>query len=331
MRFPISHFVRQSLIALFVVSVGPALTTEAIAQDFPTRTLKMVVPYSPGGTADTLGRLVAAGMQKDLGQSVVAENKTGGGSTIGAAAVARAAPDGYTLLLGSGSTHTVALVVIKDMQYDPLKDFRPIALIGTTSYVLVINPDKLPVKSLRELIEYAKAHPDKVAYGSTGQGAAVHLAMEMLQTQSGAKFLHVPYRGGGPAMADVLAGQIEMTLTTAEQAPLIQSGKLRALAVLGPDRLAPLPDVPTCEESGVPNCTFPVWNAVFAPAGTPDAVAARLTASVEKTLATPEVKQRLLDLGYAPGTGGPDALRQRIEEEAAFIRTTAEAAGVRAN
>ncbi|PLC49876.1 hypothetical protein CR159_11370 [Pollutimonas subterranea] len=331
MKCHLSHFLGKSVTAFFLITAGAAAMTQVYAQGFPTHTVKLVVPYSPGGTADTLGRMVAAGMQEDLGQSIVVENKTGGGSTIGAAAVARAAPDGYTLLLGSGSTHTVAPVVNKNMQYDPVKDFEPISLIGTTSYVLVVNPDKLPVKSLQELIEYGKAHPEKAEYGSTGQGAAVHLTMEMFQTQSGAKFLHVPYRGGAPAMADVLAGEIAITLTTAEQAALIKSGTLRALAVLGPDRLAPLPDVPTCEEAGVPDCTFPVWNAVFAPAGTPEPVIARLAGSVEKALAAPEVKQRLIDLGYTPGTGGAEGLRKRVVEETAFVRSTAEAAGVGAN
>ncbi len=328
MNRPLLHPLRKLFAALSLTLVGAIAVGPAAAQDFPNRSMKMVVPFSAGGTADTLGRMIAASMQEDLGQSVVVENRTGGGSTIGAAAVARAAPDGYTLLLGSGSTHTGAPVVIKNLQYDPVRDFEPISLIGTTSYVLVINPERLPVNSLKELVEYGKANPGKASYGSTGQGAAVHLAMEMLQARSGAKFLHVPYRGGAPAMADLMAGQIDMSLTTAEQAALIDSGKLRALAVLGPERLSPLPNVPTCEEAGVPDCTFPVWNAVFAPAGTPQPIVQRLTAAVEKALSAPATQERLLELGYLPGTGGAPALRKRVVEETEFVKATAQAAGV---
>jgi tripartite-type tricarboxylate transporter receptor subunit TctC len=308
--------------------------TSAIAadseQDFPDHTIKMIVPFSAGATADTLGRMVARGMADDLKQSVIVDNRTGGGSTIGAAAVARAAPDGYTLLLGSGSTHTVAPVVIKTMQYDPVRDFAPIALIGTTSYVLMINP-KLPFKTLQELIAYGKANPGKLSYGSTGLGGAVHLATVNLETQSGARFLHVPYRGGAPAIADLLAGQIDFTLGTAESAPMINSGKLRALAVIGPNRLRALPDVPTCVEAGIPNCTFPVWNAVFAPAHTPQPVLDKLTAAVRHALDAPDVQERLRDLGYEPGTaqtGNAAVLERRVVEEAAFMQQTAKAAGV---
>jgi tripartite-type tricarboxylate transporter receptor subunit TctC len=317
-----SHPIRTLLAALTLIGAAPAM-----AQDFPAHSLKMIVPFSAGATADTLGRLVARGMQDELGQSVIVENRTGGGSTIGASAVARAAPDGYTLLLGSGSTHTVAPVVIKEMQYDPVKDFAPIALIGTTSYVLLVNPN-LPVHTLQELIAYAKAHPQKVTYGSTGLGGAVHLATVMLESLSGAQFLHVPYRGGAPAMADLLGGQIDFTLNTAESANMVTSGKLRALAVLGPNRLKALPDVPTCIEAGVPNCSFPVWNAVFAPAHTPKPILEKLTKAVKQALAMPQTQERLRDLGYEPGTGDAGELAKRVVEEGAFMRKTAATAGV---
>jgi tripartite-type tricarboxylate transporter receptor subunit TctC len=307
--------------------IGAVAAHTASAQTFPDHPIKMIVPFSAGATADTLGRMVARGMQDALKENVIVENRTGGGSTIGASAVARSAPDGYTLLLGSGSTHTVAPVVIKAMQYDPVKDFEPIALIGTTSYVLMVNP-KLPFNTLQELIAYGKAHPQKITYGSTGLGGAVHLATVMLETQSGARFLHVPYRGGAPAIADLLAGQIDFTLGTAESASMIDAGKLRALAVLGPNRLKALPDVPTCSEAGVPNCVFPVWNAVFAPAHTPQPVLDTLTKAVRHALDMPETQERLRDLGYEPGKGSPADLRQRVIDESTFMRETASQAGV---
>ncbi|MBV7483696.1 tripartite tricarboxylate transporter substrate binding protein [Bordetella sp. BOR01] len=312
-----------ALLAAGVCGGAPALA----AQDYPARPLTMVVPFSAGATADTLGRMIAREMQDELGQTVVVENRAGGGSTIGAAAVARSAPDGYTLLLGSGSTHTVAPVVIKDMKYDPVKDFQPIALIGTTSYVVLVNADS-PMRTLADLVEYGKTHPQKLSYGSTGVGGAVHLATVMLQNQTGASFLHVPYRGGAPAIADLLGGQIDFTLGTAEAAGMVSQGKLRALAVLGPDRLQALPDVPTCNETGVPDCTFPVWNAIFAPAGTPAPVVAKLTAAVEHALAEPQTVTRLRELGYQPATGGAEALGKRVVEESVFMHKTAAAAGV---
>jgi tripartite-type tricarboxylate transporter receptor subunit TctC len=328
MNNPFPRSPRPPRLAAAVLALcGTIASLTALAQDFPTHPIKMIVPFSAGATADTLGRMVARGMQEDLKENVIVDNRTGGGSTIGAAAVARSAPDGYTLLLGSGSTHTVAPVVMKNMQYDPVKDFEPIALIGTTSYVLMINPN-LPYKNLQELIAYGKAHPQKITYGSTGLGGAVHLATVMLESLSGAQFLHVPYRGGAPAIADLLAGQIDFTLGTAESASMINSGKLRALAVLGPHRLKSLPDVPTCEEAGVPNCVFPVWNAVFAPAHTPQPVLDKLTHAVRHALDMPETRERLLDLGYEPGTGTPADLRQRVVSESKFMSETAGKAGV---
>lgn len=306
---------------------GGAACGAVQAQSFPAHPLKMVVPFSAGATADTLGRMMARGMQDELGQSIVVENRVGAGSTIGATAVARSAPDGYTLLLGSGSTHTTAPVVYKQMPYDPVKDFQPIALIGTTSYVLMVNP-KLPVQTLQELLAYARAHPQKLSYGSTGQGGAVHLATAMLESLANVQFLHVPYKGGAPAIADLLAGQIDFSLGTVETASLVNSGKLRALAVLGPNRLAGLPDVPTCVEAGVPGCVFPVWNAVFAPAGTPAPVVEKLVSAVQHVRALPQTQARLRELGYEPGTGGSAILAKRIVEETEFMRKTAAAAGV---
>ncbi len=320
----------DALSVLSVCTVAGALffgASAAMAQDFPDHTIKMVVPLSAGGTADTLGRMMAAGMQESLKQSVVVENRAGGGTTIGAAAVARATPDGYTLLLGSGSTHTVAPVVIKKMLYDPQRDFAPIALVGASSYVLVVNP-KLPITSLQALVEMGRTNPQKLSYGSTGVGGAVHLATVMLEQLSGARFLHVPYKGGAPAIADLLGGQINFTLTTAESAQMITSGKLRALAVLGPKRLASIPDVPTCIEAGIPACDFPVWNAVFAPAGTPEPVLERLRSAANETIAKPENQARLREMGYEPGSGNTAALVERVVNEGKFMQRLATSAGI---
>ncbi len=319
---------RRRLATLALALLALAGTGAATAQDYPTRPIKLVIPYTAGGTADTLGRMMAQGMAEPLGQSVVVENRSGAGALVGATYVAKSPADGYTLLLGAGSTHTTPQAVTKSMPYDPQKDFEPVVMIGTTSYVMMINP-KLPFQNLQELITYAKANPGKLTYGSTGNGAAVHLAMAHFEKLAGIQMLHVPYRGGSQILVDLMAGQIDIGLGTAESASTISSGKLRALAILGANRLSALPDVPTCIQGGVPRCEFPVWNGIFAPASTPAPVMARLTAAAEKTLALPATQARLRELGYEPGTGGPAALKQRIADEMKLVRDTAAAAGVK--
>lgn len=327
MNFPQRFAVRRRITIAVMALATLAGAGPVAAQDFPSHPLKLVVPFLAGGTADTLARMIAQGMGEQLGQTVVVDNRTGAGGTIGATSVARSTPDGYTLLLGSGSTHTTPQVVMKTMPYNPVEDFEPIAMIGTTSYVLMVNP-KLSIRTLQELIAYGKANPGKLTYGSTGAGAAVHLAIVNLERITGASFQHIPYRGGSQILVDLMGGQIDFSLGTAESAAAVSAGKLRALAILGLNRLSAMPDVPSCIESGLPNCSFPVWNAVFAPAGTARPVMAKLTAAVEHTLAQPQTQKRLRELGYEPGKGGPAALTQRIVEESKLIRETAAAAGV---
>ncbi|MCA0324702.1 MAG: tripartite tricarboxylate transporter substrate binding protein [Proteobacteria bacterium] len=323
-RSPLRHVLSWAVLTV------TAFSSFAQAPDYPSRPVKLVVPYTPGGTADTLARMMAAGMQEPLGQSMVVENRSGAGAVIGATHVARSAADGYTLLLGAGSTHTTPQVVMKKMPYDPLKDFEPIAMIGTTSYVLLARPT-LPFKNLQETLAYAKENPGKISYGSTGPGAAVHLTMAHVEQLAGVRLLQVPYRGGGQILVDLMAGQIDLGLGTAESAGAVESGKLRALAVIGPKRLSALPDVPTCIESGVPNCEFPVWNGLFAPTGTPQAVMSKLTAAAEHVLAEPQTQKRLRELGYEPAPpGGPTMVKRHIANETRLVHQVATKAGVMA-
>ena len=315
-------------LAVLALALGACLGfTGAHAEDYPSRPLKMIVPYSTGGTADTLGRMMAQGMSEPLGQSIVVENRSGAGALIGASYVAKSAPDGYTLLLGAGSTHTTPQVMTKSMPYEPQADFEPVAMIGNTSYVLFANSN-LPYRTLEDLIRYAKANPGKVSYGSTGQGTAVHLTMAHFANLAGIRLLHVPYRGGGQTLVDVMGGQIDLTLGTAESAPMVKSGKLRALAVMGPNKLSALPEVPTCIQAGVPKCEFPVWNAIFVPAKTPAAIIAKLSAAAQQFLALPTTQQRLRDLGYEPVADKPDQLKKRIADEIRLVNSIAAQAGV---
>ncbi len=293
----------QSTAALLAAAALPA----ALAQgNWPTgKAITYLVPFPAGGTTDTLGRLIAQKLGTTLGTSVVIDNKGGAGGSVGSEVASRAAPDGYTLLGGTVSSHAINVSLYPKIGYDPIKSFAPVTLIGTNPVVLVVNQAS-PYKTLKDVIEAskAKAASGGLSSASAGTGTSQHLSLELLAFKSGVKFTHVPYKGSGPAIQDVIGGQVEMMFdTTVVAAPHIQSGKLRAIAVTSPKRLASMPDVPTVAESGIKGLEdFSVlsWQAIFVPAGTPAPIVDRLHTEIRKILAEPEMQAKLKGFGMEP-------------------------------
>ena len=290
---------RRFLKSLFALSlVAPVLW--ANAQTYPARPLTIVVPFPAGGALDTVARVIAEQMRADLGQPVVVDNRAGAGGTIGSALVARAAPDGYTILLGSVATHAIAAGLYAKLAYDPIDDFAPITQLTSSPLVLTTSPQS-KAKNVAELIAEAKAQPGRLNYASTGNGTALHIAGEVFRKATGVDVLHVPYGGGAQATSAMLAGEVSYVLGNPQLVvSLIQSGRLRGLAVTGPARLAALPDLPTLKEAGIPGVDITTWFGLWAPKGTPAAVVERLNASARKALAAPEVARQLQAQGDAP-------------------------------
>jgi len=274
----------------------PALPA-AHAQSFPAKPITLVVPHSAGGTSDILARTVAAEAAKTLGQTIVIDNKGGANGTIAAKQVASSAPDGYTLLLATASTHGINPSLYSRISYDAVKDFTPVTLLATVPNVLVVGPN-VKAGNVQELIAYVRSQGDKTNMGSAGAGTPGHLAGEMFKSEAKLEFTHVPYKGGSPAITDLIGGQIDFMFTTIPGVlPHVKAGTLRALAVTSPERSSAMPDVPTMAESGLPGFQAVSWHGVVAPAGTPDAVVAQLNQALSSALAAPEVKQRLLEEG----------------------------------
>ena len=288
--------VRFVALLAFAALVPWTASSVAQAQEYPSRPVKVIVPFSPGGAVDGPMRVIAQELSKRLGQQVVVENKPGAGATIGTEMVAKAAPDGYTLLLAS-QTNAISASLYKTLSYDPIEDFAPISLIGREPGVIVVNPT-VPVKTLPELIAYVKEHPGKFDYASSGNGSGQHLFAALLASRTGLQMNHVPYRGSGQATTDLLGGQVQMSIPgTAGMVGHIKAGKLRALAVTGATRSPQLPDVPTVMESGVPNFEAYVWMGLHAPKGTPQAIIDRLHREVQQALQTSEVRGYMANAG----------------------------------
>jgi tripartite-type tricarboxylate transporter receptor subunit TctC len=283
--------------ALFACAALVAASAASVAaQDYPARPIRVVVPFSPGGAVDGPMRVIAQEMSKRLGQQVVVENKPGAGATIGAEVVAKAAPDGYTLLLAS-QTNAISASMYRTLSFDPIEDFAPITLLGREPGVVVVNP-ALPVRTLGEFIAYVKERPGKVDYASSGNGSGQHLFMALLASMTGMQLNHIPYRGSGQATTDLLAGQVAASIPgTAGMVGHIKAGKLRPLAVTGARRSPQLPDVPTVIEAGVPGYEAYVWMGLLAPRGTPPAVVERLQREALQALATPEVRSYMATAG----------------------------------
>ena len=300
----------SSLILCCVIAGGPAM-----AQPYPAKPVRLVIPYPPGGGSDTIGRPLAQKMSEGLGQQLVVENRGGANGNIGMEYVARSAPDGYTLVFALSAQLAVNPGLYQKIPYDPLKDYAPITLLGAGGYILVAHPS-LPVKSVKELIALAKSRPGQIAYSSSGNGSGGHLAAELLNHMAGIKTLHVPYKGGGPALVDLLAGQVQLLFSTQLSSwQHIQAGRIRALASSTAKRPASLPDLPTIAESGLPGYDAGVWYAVLAPAGTPREIVTRLNGEVVRVLAQPDYHKLLVNNTIEPIGSPPEALAQYIKSE----------------
>jgi tripartite-type tricarboxylate transporter receptor subunit TctC len=290
------------------------LAAPAAAEDYPARPVRIVVPSPPGGGTDIVARVLAQNFSKSFGQQFFVENRPGAGNMIGIESVARSPADGYTLLF-TASTIALNSVLYKKISYDPIRDFAPITTAATTANVLVVNPG-LPVKSLHDLIALAKQKPGELTYSTPGVGTSPHMSMELLKSMADIDLRHIPYRGTAPAVTDVISGQIAATFANALTAkPQVDSGKVRALAVSGPNRIAALPDVPPVAEAGVPGYESLQWYALLAPAGTPPEIITRLHEEAVQALKTPEMKEKLASDGATPVGTSPDELAARLKNE----------------
>jgi tripartite-type tricarboxylate transporter receptor subunit TctC len=305
---------RQAMIGISGGLIGAAVSRARAQAAYPSRNIKLLVPYPAGGTTDLLGRLVADQIKSGLNAVVVVENKPGAATTIGAEQVARSEPDGYTIMIATSTTLAINKTLYKKLPYDPVKDFAPISLVAAVPFALIINPT-VPAKTLAEFIAYAKANPG-LAYGSAGNGSPHHLGAEMLRSAAGIDIRHVPYRGSVPAMLDVIAGHIPFMVVDLQPAlQQIKEGKVRVLGVTTSRRVAVAPDIPTLAEGGLPGYELVAWQGIVAPAGTPRPVVDALAGQIAKLLSDPETKAKLatLSLEALPGST-PDSF-------AAFIKT----------
>jgi tripartite-type tricarboxylate transporter receptor subunit TctC len=272
----------------------------AFAQTYPAKPIKYVVPFPPGGTTDTLARIISTKLTDALGQQVIIENRGGAGGNIGSDVVAKSAPDGYTILGGTISSHAINVSLYPNMPYDPVRDFVPITLIGTNANVLIVHPSN-PANSVAELVAYAKANPGKVAFASAGSGTSQHLSGELFKSLAKIDITHIPYKGSAPAITDLMGGQVTMMFDTLiVAAPQIKAGKVKALAVTSSKRVAGFDQIPTMMEGGVAGYEVVSWQGIFAPAKTPPEIVKRLNAEIVKIINMPDVRERFAGLGLEP-------------------------------
>jgi tripartite-type tricarboxylate transporter receptor subunit TctC len=303
---------RRRLLAAAACALLPPAAPAQPQPAYPVRTITFVVPFSPGGGTDIAARLLANKLGQKLGQSVVVENRPGAGGVLAADAVAKAKPDGHTLLIANVGTQSINPWLYK-LPYDADKAFAPVSLFADLPFALVVNP-AVPAKTPQELIALAKAAPGKHTYASSGNGGSPHLTAEIFQQAGGVTFTHVPYKGGGPAMADLMAGHVDMLFASIlETSGYVRSGKLRALAVTGAQRSPAMPEVPTLAEQGVAGAESGSWVALLAPAGTPAAIVDRLSAEVREAVATPDMRQALIAQGATPRGSSPAELQAVID------------------
>jgi tripartite-type tricarboxylate transporter receptor subunit TctC len=297
--------------------------------NYPNRPIQLVVTVPPGGAADFVGRLIAAKLADALGQSVVITNRGGAGGTTAAAAVAKSDPDGYTLLLNTIATHGIGPHIYANLPYDPVKDFSPVILIAKLPLIMAVNAD-VPAQSVKDLIAQAKARPGELSFCSAGTGGAPHLAGELFKSLTGTELLHVPYRGSGPAVVDLVAGRITMMFdATPSLLPFITAGKLRALAAASPQRHRLLPDVPSFAELGYPGMDIALWYGVAAPGGTPAPIVQRLNAELIKILSTPDIRKSLTEQGADVQGGTPEEFVAFMRNESARWGTVVKRAGIK--
>jgi tripartite-type tricarboxylate transporter receptor subunit TctC len=321
---------RTRIVLLVWAIFGVAIAAQsALAQPYPNRVIKIIVPFAAGGPADTLARIAANRLAAALGQGVILDNRPGAGGTIGAKAAAAADPDGYTLLYGTTASLVIGPAINANVGYDPLKQFTPVGLVGVTYNVVVVNP-AFPAKTLAELIALAKARPGKINFASPGHGTPPHMVGEMLKQRTGIDIVHVPYRGSAAALTDIMAGQVELAFENPSvTVPLVQEGKLKALAVTGESRNPQLPNVPTIIESGVPDFISMSFTGLMAPAGTPPEIIRRLNQELTAGLRAPETIDLLDKLGVNPRPGSPEDFAAFIARETEKWTAVAKQAGIR--
>lgn len=325
--------IKAPTLAAFMLGCFAVFTQPAGAQQaWPSRAVTLVVPFAAGGATDILGRLLGQGLSTRLGQPVVVENRPGAGGGVGASAVAKASPDGYTLLLGAVSTHAINPSLYKSLGYDAAKDFAPIAYVAGVPNLLVVSPKRVAAKSVAELLTEIAARPAGFDFASAGNGTSIHLSGEMFKVASGLKLTHVPYRGSAPAVGDLMSGNVDLMFDNLPSAlQLVRNGDLRALAVTSARRSPTLPEIPTMAESGFPDFVAESWFVLFAPAGTPAAATERLTREVTGVLESPEFNGRLAALGASPRALTGVALAAFIAEEAAKWGEVVRKSGARAD
>jgi tripartite-type tricarboxylate transporter receptor subunit TctC len=313
----LSGITRRTSLALGLGLLAAAAGTAVSAQSFPDRSITMIVPFAAGGSTDVVARIVAQKMSDDLGQQVIVQNVAGAGGNLGADNVARATPDGYTILMGTVATHALNPLILKSTPYDAEKDFAPISLLVVVPNVLVVNP-QLPAKNVQELIALLKADPEKYSYASSGNGTPLHLSGELFKSMAGVDMQHIPYKGAGPALNDVIGNQVPIMFDNLPSSSShIKAGTLRALAVTTAKRATSFPDIPTIAESGIPGYETYTWNALFAPAGTPADVVSRLNASANKALKDTAVAERMKEFSATIVGSTPEELGAHVTAELA--------------
>jgi len=316
---------RRLLIAMLL-----SVVASAFAQAYPSRPVRLVVPFAPGGSADLVARLIGQKLGESWGQQVVVENKGGGSGMIGNDFVAKSAPDGYTLTVGTMGPFSVNPTLFEKMPYDPVRDFAPITLTGIASHVLVANPS-VPPRTVGELIALARAKPGQLTFASSGTGNATHLTFELFKSTAGIDIVHVPYKGGGPAMADLVGGQVAFSFASMPSAlPYVQAGRLRAIAVGGAHRSPLFPEVPTVVEAGLAGFVSEDWQGILAPAKTPAGVVAKLNADLVRVLHTPEMKAKLAGAGFDVKTSTPREFAHFIRSDTAKWAAILQRSGTKA-
>ncbi len=295
----------KALLVVLALLAGPLA---ALAQPYPNRPLRIVVPFPPGGGTDIGTRIVAQKLQEAWGQAVVVENKPGAAGIVGTEFTAKAAPDGYTFMMGNIGTHAINVSLYKKLAYDPVKDFAPVSMVADLPLLLLVHPS-VPANSVKELIALARSQPGKLNFSSSGAGGSMHVAAELFKGMAGVDMVHIPYKGGAPAVADLLSGQVALSFATVlETIQHVKGGKVRALAVTNDKRSVALPELPTIAEAGLPGYQSISWLALFAPAGTPRDIVNRLSAETVRILKLPDVKERLLAQGAEPIGSTPEQL-----------------------
>jgi tripartite-type tricarboxylate transporter receptor subunit TctC len=316
---------------LVALALALGIVLEAAAQPYPAKSIRFIVPFPPGGSADILARAIGQKAGEGLGQSFVVENRPGAGTAIGAEALAKSAPDGYAIMIGTVSSHAINPALNPKLPFDPVKDFTPISLVASIPFAMVVHPS-VPAKTVQEFVELARARPGTLNYSSAGSGTSNHLAGELLRSMTGIDIVHIPYKGSAPALNDLIAGQVSMMFDLVLTAtPHVRSGAVRGLAVTGAQRSSALPGLPTVAESGIPGYEVSAWFGIFAPAGVPQPVVQRLNAEFVKALQQPDLRQRLASQGAEPLTSTPAEFSAYLASEIDKWAKVVKAAGMKAD